>query len=190
MKTPTGTPHTLSDWLHSPLNTNLMLLTIHDSNGAHIGTAIQLSDLSITDELCTQLAGWRNRSRKFFFDSSEVTTDSTRAWLRAKLVYPPLQAFWVAFTSYGARTAHIGVKYGDDDIAEIDALLRGESGGGPDFMVGLEKAVVQWTTRTFHPAFVIARTYSWNTLAGRIHRACGFTISNEQDGRMEWIYRY
>lgn len=163
-------------------------LKILDSRASVIGEAWQIERKDVTIELCAKLARWRNRSRNWFFNNAPSTIESTRDWLLAKFKVPPIQAFFIGQTIEGVQVAHINIRYGCEcDVVEVDALLRGELGGGSDFVAGMEQAAINWSIGVFKPYYIVADTFEWNKLAGRIHESCGFKPNKPVDGRVRWV---
>ena len=82
-----------------------------------------------SDEVVEALTRWRNRARRFFLTQFEATVERTRGWLESVVLTADDRLFFLLYTDSGKLVGHYGFIHMDERSAEVDNLMRGESGG-------------------------------------------------------------
>ena len=69
---------------------------------------------------------------------------------------------------------HIGLKNISSSKAELDNIIRGESGGHHDLIYFSQKKLLQWAFKYLKVKFVVAQIMSNNLIAHSFHQRFGF----------------
>lgn len=139
-------------------------IPVSDDRGSEIGHLEPLTVRHLGDPaLVETFVRWRNQNLSGYLDQRPVTVSGTEAWLR-ETVCSPLRLAFLIF--HGEKL--IGrcgfVKLTPTD-QEADGLVRGERGGGMNFLFQAQVAGLDWIFRNIGSESVVARVLSDNELA-------------------------
>ncbi|HUY87473.1 MAG TPA: hypothetical protein VMV10_01940 [Pirellulales bacterium] len=118
-------------------------IPICDRQGAETGRLAPLTQAHLGDEaLVSTFVRWRNQYREGWLDQRPVTIEGTHRWLREVVVDPTRMSFLIYF---GAQPiGRCGFLNLSAEENESDGLVRGERGGGADFMHCANVAGLAW----------------------------------------------
>jgi hypothetical protein len=148
---------------------------IVDDTGKHLGKLMPLTIRHLGDRsLIEMFVRWRNQNLYGYRDQRPVTFESTSRWLE-EVVWDP------------GRLAHL-IHLGDKPIArcgaiklrptghEADGLVRGERGGGFDFIFRSQVAGTAWSFHRLGGREIVALILRSNDLAQENARRLGFDM--------------
>lgn len=140
------------------------VVPVVDATGLQIGRLVPLTAVDLgNQDLLEMFVRWRNQNLAGYRDQRPVTLASTASWLR-EVVWDP------------ARLAHL-IHLGDKPIArcgaiklrptghEADGLVRGERGGGIDFIFYTQVAGTAWSFHRLGGEEIVALILRSNDLA-------------------------
>jgi len=150
-------------------------LPIVDRAGDQVG-ALRLLDsaLAVDPAVIADLTEWRDRTMRFFLTHFTPSEARTRAWLANVVLPADDRLLFLLETDPGCFVGNFGLADVSPGSAELDNLLRGRRGGGPDF-IHLAECAMLWslfadearTTATL-------RVFSTNAATIRLHTGVGF----------------
>lgn len=150
-------------------------LPIVDRSGAHVG-ALRLLDYSLAadDGVVSCLAEWRRRYMKFFLTHFQPSVDRTRHWLLNTVLPAEDRLFFLIETEPNSFVGNFGLANVSASSAELDNLIRGQRGGGPEFIYLAECAMLWWLFSDAPRASVDLHVFSTNSMTIRLHTSVGF----------------
>ena len=133
-------------------------------------TAATANDPTIVEKLTR----WRNFARRSFLTQFTATPERTRKWLETTVLAGNNRLLFLLHTDRDRLVGHYGFINMDENSAEVDNLLRGESGGSPQLVQLAEVTLVSWMFSEFGLKHIRARVLSNNPFALRLHHDAGF----------------
>jgi len=151
-----------------------LTLPIMDAHGHLIGRLSPLTKSSLDDNaLMEAMTRWRNNASKSFLTQFEATSTRTRRWLEDIVLKDPARLLFLIHSS-SKLIGHYGFKNLSSESAEVDSLLRGESGGHPQLIHFAEIALVRWLFSTFEISNLYGYVLAENWQALELHARIGF----------------
>jgi RimJ/RimL family protein N-acetyltransferase len=150
-------------------------LPIVDRSGDQVG-ALRLLDAALAADpaVVTDLTEWRARSMKFFLTHFTPTEARTRDWLHGVVLPATDRLLFLIETEPGCIVGNFGLAAVSPAAAELDNLIRGRRGGGPDFIHLAECAMLRALFADASREAVTLRVFSTNSPTIRLHAGVGF----------------
>jgi RimJ/RimL family protein N-acetyltransferase len=150
-------------------------LPIVDRTGDRVG-ALRLLDSALAADpaVVTDLTEWRARSMKFFLTHFTPTEARTRDWLLNVVLPADDRLLFLIETEPDCFVGNFGLAGISPTTAELDNLIRGRRGGGPDFIHLAECAMLRALFADASRATVTLRVFSTNSPTIRLHAGVGF----------------
>jgi hypothetical protein len=124
-------------------------IDIRDSSGELIGHLAPLnSGALVMPALMEAITRWRASHAAAFITRFTPTTERTREWLREVVLQDPRRIFCIIHHQ-SHPVGHLGFRDLDAESYQFDNLVRGERGGGPNFMRYAAWAFHAWAMREF-----------------------------------------
>ena len=171
-----------------------LIIPIMDAQGNSIGRLSPLTVSSLGDKtLIEAMTRWRRHSARFFLTQFDATPERTTQWLENTVFNDPSR---LLFTIHSASKliGQYGFKNLSSKSAEVDNLLRGESGGNPQLIYFAEIALVGWLFSTFEITNLYGYVLAENWQALQLHARVGFENTDlipltKEHSVTETIYR-
>ncbi|HJQ36081.1 MAG TPA: GNAT family N-acetyltransferase [Thermoanaerobaculia bacterium] len=143
----------------------------------HCGASLHpITHATLEDrELLAKLTAWRNNARDSFFTQFEATEESTRRWLRERIL-PDARRLLFVIRDEAGPLGTIGFMNLTTDAAELDNLVRGERRGAASLVSRVEATLLDWLFEAFHLKRVGAAVLSSNFAARQLHQTLGFSL--------------
>ena len=156
-------------------------LPILGRNGDQLGALRLLNkELASDKEVLGELTEWRRTSMRFFLTHFEPSTDRTHSWL-LKQVFPASDTlFFLLETDPDAFVGNFGVTHISESAAELDNLIRGKRGGGPEFIYFAECSLLWWLFADASRSTVTLNVFSDNAITLALHASVGFLRTRQQ----------
>lgn len=141
-----------------------LVVPILDDRGLEIGELRPITVAHLADEaLLERFVVWRNQNRLGYLDQRPVTLEGVRRYVE-DVVYNPTRITFLAYCE-GRPIARMGaVRIGPTEH-EADGLVRGERGGGIQFLHHAQVACLTVLFHRLHHQSMISRVLSSNDLA-------------------------
>ena len=150
-------------------------LPLVDRSGAQVG-ALRLLDAELAADpaVVTSLTEWRSRSMKFFLTHFTPTEARTRDWLLNVVLPADDRLLFLIETEPDCFVGNFGLAAISPDSAELDNLIRGRRGGGPDF-IHLAECAMLWSLFADESRTTASlQVFSTNSTTIRLHAGVGF----------------
>ena len=150
-------------------------LPIVDRSGEQIG-ALRLLDSALAADpaVVTDLTEWRARFMKFFLTHFEPTEARTRDWLLNVTLPADDRLLFLIETEPDCFIGNFGLTGISPTTAELDILIRGRHGGGPDLIRLAKCAMLRWLFNDEARATATLRVISTNSTGIRLYTRVGF----------------
>jgi RimJ/RimL family protein N-acetyltransferase len=150
-------------------------IDIRDDSGELIGSLTPLTRAVLGDQdVIDRITRWRNLASKAFLTQFTARPERTRRWLESVVLPADDRLLFLIRTPDDQPIGHYGFIKLDTVSAEVDNLVRGESGGSPRLIPCAERALIAWLFDTFALAVIRAHVLAHNPLALALHRDFGF----------------
>lgn len=152
----------------------LLSVPVYDNSDNLIAKLIPVGEWALDNSsLIQKFTRWRRAYMRFFLSQFEATEQRTKSYLAEKAI---LQSDRVLFAIYvkDTLTGHIGICNITDSSAELDNIIRGQSGSDVDLMFYVERSCLRWAYEHLGVETVFARVISNNFLAKLLHERFGF----------------
>ncbi len=162
-------------------------IPIFKPNTEEIGflSPITLSILSDTD-IIDKMTNWRNKNSASFLTKFTATPERTERWLKTSILSSKNRLILLIYLKIKTDTyscdkliGHLGFFDLTDISAEGDAIIRGEHGGGRDFIKYAALAQMNWFYTQFRPRSLTCRILSNNESAINMTLSIGYKIEKE-----------
>lgn len=150
-------------------------LPILDRAGGRVGS-LRLLDagLAADPDVIASLTAWRDRTMKFFLSHFTPTADRTRQWLVHSSLPAEDRLLFLIETAPDCFVGNFGIAGITPGSAELDNLIRGRRGGGPDFIHLAECAMLHALFADESRTTATLRVFSTNGPTIRLHTGVGF----------------
>jgi RimJ/RimL family protein N-acetyltransferase len=150
-------------------------LPIVDRSGDQVGALRLLDSALVADPaVVADLTEWRARTMRFFLTHFTPSEDRTRAWLLNVVLPADDRLLFMLETEPGCFVGNFGLADVSPGSAELDNLLRGRRGGGPDFIHLAECAMLWWLFADESRDTATLHVFSTNAPTIRLHAGVGF----------------
>ena len=157
-------------------------IIISDENDKFIATIIAVSpsasaDLNDKSALIATLCSWRNNHLECFFDSTEVTLQSTFLWF-SMLTESPERVLFIVYDNTGMPIAQYGLKQISNNSIELDNGILGIRHVLPDLFLKVQTKILDICEYVLEIDEVEAKVLKNNIPALFLHKRCGLIISH------------
>jgi perosamine synthetase len=155
------------------------------------GFLLPICDLHVGDEaLIADLTSWRNADVRAYPSQFVATPESTRAWLRERVLAAPERMLFLVVNKWGQRVGHLGFAnaLNDDCSLEMDNIVRGVKTGDPGIMTRAMVTLLNWAEEKLGPREIYLRVFENNAHAIAFYEKLGFVrdrllpLTRRQDG--------
>jgi hypothetical protein len=155
-------------------------IPVEDFNGNKIGflKPITKNCIEADNSVINKLTEWRNKASRHFLSSFHATEERTKIWLSNQVLNKTNKLLFLIYPDSNFA-GHLGFTNLNDDSAELDNLIRGESTGHPELILFTEFAIMDWLFTNLDISYVHARVLYRNIMAMLIHKKVGFEINNK-----------
>ena len=103
-------------------------------------------------ELLQKLTEWRNINVEVYPTQFTATVDSTRAWMKDRLLAVPDRMLYLVVDNTGKVVGHLGFNgcLNDDFLFEIDNVIRGVHGVSKGLFSKAMISLIEWTRKTIN----------------------------------------
>lgn len=128
------------------------------------------------DALLSRLSEWRNRFVTSYPTQFVATLESTRAWLKDRLLAVPDRILFLVVDSKGDVIGHAGFNgcNNDDALMELDNIVRGVDQAEPRIMSNAIGCLMQWARTTLNVEGFFLRVFDDNEHAIAFYARNGF----------------
>lgn len=152
-------------------------LQIYDENKNSVGELRCIDVYSADDvEIAGLLTRWREKYMRYFMTQFDATIERTLVWLKKVVLPAKDRMLFIILDDKGRAIGNIGVCNISEEYAEIDNLIRGESGGLPQLIYFAEIALLSWLFNELRIPKVGLHVFSNNVLTINLHRMVGFSL--------------
>jgi len=123
-----------------------------------------------------RLTKWRNNSMQFFMTQFNATFVRTKNWLNKTVLSDNTRLFFIIYDGSGKAIGNLGFIGLNEYSAELDNLIRGETGGGSKLIYYTEVAIINWMFSCLKIKEITGNIFSDNIIPMLIHKEIGFLI--------------
>ncbi|WP_346780693.1 aminotransferase class I/II-fold pyridoxal phosphate-dependent enzyme [Trinickia sp. Y13] len=148
------------------------------------------------DALLQRLTQWRNRFVHVYPTQFLATLESTRAWLRDRLLAVEDRMLFLVVDKQGAVVGHMGFNscFNDEAQMELDNIVRGVDGVERGIMANALLTLTEWARKTINVEGFFLRVFADNAKAIDFYRSLGFVVDEtipltkvEQEGLVSYV---
>lgn len=151
-------------------------IPICDRQGFEVGRLAPLTQDHLGDDwLVSTFVRWRNQNREGWLDQRPVTAEGTHRWLQEAVENPVRMSFLIYFGErLVGRCGFLDLSAAEN---ESDGLVRGERGGGPEFIHCANVAGLTWQFSELGLSTVRSKVLSSNVFAVEGCRKLGYAMT-------------
>lgn len=141
---------------------------------ADAGFLVPIGESRLDDaDLLAKLTRWRNEHVHVYPTQFEATVDSTRAWLKERLLATDDRILFLVEDRHGRAVGHIGFNgcLNDERLFEIDNVVRGDAAGAKGLFSLALQALIEWARTTSNVEGFFLRVMDDNPGPSRSTRA-------------------
>jgi perosamine synthetase len=160
---------------HTALLDDLFAKSLRLPDGA--GFLLPMCDLHLDDEaLILDLTSWRNADVRAYPSQFVATPESTRAWMRERVLAAPERMLFLVVNRVGQRVGHLGFAnaLNDECSLEMDNIVRGMKAGDPGIMTRAMVTLLDWAEEKLGPREIYLRVFENNAHAIAFYKKLGF----------------
>jgi len=142
------------------------------------GFLVPVSKVHLADEsLLQRLTAWRNTNVHVYPTQFNATLESTRSWLKDRLLAVDDRMLFLVTDAKGKVFGHLGFNgcHNDEAFFEIDNVVRGELEGEQGLFSAAIQALVEWARTTVAVEGFFLRVMDDNPRAIDFYKRNGFT---------------
>ena len=165
------------------------LISIMNSEGAQVGNLRPIDkSLAKLPEIAEKLTRWRRLFRQYFLTQFSASVERTGAWLERVVIPDDERILFLICDVHDKLIGNFGVCNLKPHAAELDNLIRGESGGDSKLILFAEIAMLSWLYYGVGVNSVVLHVFSNNARTISLHSGVGFTerqrfgLNRIQDG--------
>jgi perosamine synthetase len=146
--------------------------------------------------LMQKLTEWRNTNVGVYPSQFIANLDSTKSWLRDRLLAVPDRILFLVANNQGHLIGHIGFNgcLNDDFLFEVDNVVRGETGSQKGIFSHAMKALIEWARKTLNVEGFFLRVMDDNQHAIAFYERNGFIeevrtplVKVEKNGQVNYL---
>ena len=130
----------------------------------------------LNDFIIKKLTKWRNNAMQFFMTQFNATFERTKNWLNKTVLSDNTRLLFIIYDSAGKAIGNLGFTKLNEYSAELDNLIRGETGGGSKLIYYSEVAIIKWIFSCLKIEEITGNIFSDNLIPMSIHKKVGFLI--------------
>lgn len=130
--------------------------------------------------LIKKLFDWRKKNINFFFKRENVNIKNIKNNLLKEYIRNNKKIFFLIYDEKNNLIGHIGLTRISKLSATLDNLIRGEKGGGKDFIINVEKKLINWCFYKLNLNSIYGTLLSNNYIMMEIHKKIGFKITKQR----------
>ena len=154
-------------------------ITIKNQDAENVGELICVDRVLASDvSVVRDLTEWRKRFMKFFLTQFEATPERTKSWLEKVVLPSDDRLFFLICLPNGDAIGNFGICNLRPTSGELDNLIRGKNGGGPNLIFLSELAILSWMFGDLEYEKANLHVFSNNRPTIKLHTSVGFEISN------------
>ncbi len=167
-------------------------LQIFNSKNEKIGSLVPVGDWILEDkEKIGLICAWRQKAMLMSLTHFQSTYEKTYAFLQNFSVALENRLLFLIYDRDDSFLGHIGVANVNALSFELDNLVRGVSGGGPQLIYFAEITLLDWCFRNLGINYSNGKVLSYNWTALSLHEEVGYSVveqipllRNEKDGNV------
>ena len=140
--------------------------------------------LANNEEIVNSLTNWRRRFNRFFFTQFEATSERTRTWLNDVVIKDDTRLLFLITDATNKLIGQIGACNINGDSAELDNVIRGQRGGGPNLVLLSGMSLIGWIYGVLNIKKINARVLANNFRTLAVYEATGCF---EQSGPPQFV---
>lgn len=153
-------------------------LPVVDREGRPAGSLRLMNRTLAADPVVVaDLTNWRRTYMRFFLTHFEPTEERTKHWLAHTALPAADRLLFLLETSPDFFIGNFGLAGIGPFSAELDNLIRGRRGGGPEFIYLSECALLWWLFADQSRETATLRVFSNNRLTIGLHLSVGFSTT-------------
>lgn len=148
----------------------------------------------LNDFIIKKLTKWRNNAMQFFMTQFNATFERTKNWLNKTVLSDNTRVLFIIYDSSGKAIGNYGFTRLNEYSAEIDNLIRGETGGHPQLIYYAEVALIKWMFSNLKIEEITGDIFSDNIIPLLMHKELGFLIREKYplqkkviNNEIQWI---
>jgi perosamine synthetase len=144
---------------------------------ANEGFLLPVCEMHLLDEEVLQkLTAWRNENVEVYPTQFLATLESTRAWLKDRLLAVSDRMLFLVVDNSGKVVGHLGLNgcHNDDLLFEIDNVVRGVQGEAKGIFSKAMLSLVEWARKTVNLNGFFLRVMEDNPKAIEFYKNNGF----------------
>ncbi|CAN2050514.1 N-acetyltransferase [Candidatus Magnetomoraceae bacterium gMMP-13] len=162
------------------INDHVVLkIDIIDNKKQKIGYLCPITKKSLKDnKIIQKLTDWRNFHRKSFLTQFVATYDRTKNWLEKFVLTDYYRLLFLIYTNK-KLIGHSGFINLTNSSVEGDNLIRGEIGGGFNFIYYAQRSKFMWIFNELEVDIIYGKVLTINKNALKIHNRVGFILDKK-----------
>ncbi|MEQ8264312.1 GNAT family N-acetyltransferase [Pseudohaliea sp.] len=150
-------------------------LPVEDDRNEVIARLVPVGRWALQDgALLRAFCLWRKTFMRCYRVQFNASEDSTREYLQNCSIASPDRIFFAIYLPDDSLVGHLGLSNVSSRKAELDNIIRGAAGGGPQLMYFAEKSLLEWGFGTLGLDLLEAQVLSRNFMAKALHERVGF----------------
>ena len=146
---------------------------------------LPISKLHLDDtSLVNTLKEWRTEFIHIYPNSSIPTTESTQMWLDSGVVNNKERILFLVVDKFGKRHGHLGFWMRDNDVIELDNVLKCPDSGIPGLFTASVRTVCLWINEVLNLEEVSLRVLNSNKHAVSFYENIGFRATEFQNNQL------
>jgi len=151
-------------------------ISVRDFSDTEIAKLVPIGNWAVDDyALLESFAKWRQIFMKFFLIQFVASVDSTKSYLKNSSVKQVNRILFAIYVD-GELIGHCGLSNVENQSAEADNIIRGNSGGHKDLMYFSERTLLIWAFEVVGVKKVYAQLISRNFLSRSLFERFGFSL--------------
>ncbi len=134
------------------------------------------------DEILKKITAWRNSNVEVYPTQFIATLDSTRTWIKDRLIGTPDRVLFLVVNQTGRVIGHLGFSncLNNDFLFEIDNVVRGLEGVSAGIFSEALTSIIEWARKTINVNGFFLRVMDDNLTAIKFYNRNSFV----EDGRI------
>lgn len=158
-------------------------LDVVDETDKKIASLVPIGNWALRDsELLKKFTAWRQLFMRFFLTQFQASEKKTQSYLKNFSIEQNNRILFAIFMEK-ALVGHIGLSNVSRSTAELDNIIRGQSGGHKDLIYFSEKALLEWAFDNINVSTIYAQVMSKNFMALSLHERFLFKSKNRRSLR-------
>lgn len=163
---------------HGPASSDERTILVVDPDLRTIGSLrIIDTDMARDPNVADELTRWREPYQQFFMTWFPTSPSRTAEWLTSSVLADTSRLLAIIQDKAGRHIGNFGVRGIVDGSAELDNLIRGERGGGPDMIHNCELSLIHWLASCLKVRRLYLHVMTHNPRTIALHARVGFVQS-------------